>query len=224
MAAVVPSSLTASAGVPFGGDEQPPTPRVTLTRSEKNSPSPSSISHMFDRNSPAEYTRERSEPLSISSPSVELSVTSSGSDLSISLTESDLAEVPKVPGNVVYVDGHSRRTHPTRPTRGVLHPGRVISTASAYTVKKHLTLQSLGTDLNQVDNPRLQKYHRRDNKPVFLPHDAVCLHPCPPLCSSCLPPDAAPLWDRWFKHALLLKDHHVLTTKRLVQLFTPLLL
>ncbi|KAK6307116.1 hypothetical protein J4Q44_G00222640 [Coregonus suidteri] len=125
MAAVVPSSLTASAGVPFG---------------------------------------ERSEPLSISSPSVELSVTSSGSDLSISLTESDLAEVPKVPGNVVYVDGHSRRTHPTRPTRGVLHPGRVISTASAYTVKKHLTLQSLGTDLNQVDNPRLQKYHRRADR------------------------------------------------------------
>lgn len=41
---------------------------------------------------------------------VELSVTRSGSDLSISLTEFDLAEVPKVPQNVVYVDGHSRRT------------------------------------------------------------------------------------------------------------------
>ncbi|XP_014011619.1 centrosomal protein kizuna [Salmo salar] len=42
--------------------------------------------------------------------------------------------------------------------------------------------------------------------------------------SSCLPPDAAPLWDPWFKHTLLLKDHRVLTTERLVQLFTPLLL
>uniref|UniRef100_A0A3P8UDX7 Centrosomal protein kizuna n=1 Tax=Cynoglossus semilaevis TaxID=244447 RepID=A0A3P8UDX7_CYNSE len=42
--------------------------------------------------------------------------------------------------------------------------------------------------------------------------------------STSLPPDAARLWDRWFKHALLLKQHCVLNTERLVQLFTPLLL
>ncbi|KAK7904822.1 hypothetical protein WMY93_017429 [Mugilogobius chulae] len=42
--------------------------------------------------------------------------------------------------------------------------------------------------------------------------------------SDCLLPDAAQLWDRWFKHALLLKERHVLTTEHLVQLFTPLLL
>ncbi|XP_061824566.2 centrosomal protein kizuna isoform X1 [Nerophis lumbriciformis] len=38
-----------------------------------------------------------------------------------------------------------------------------------------------------------------------------------------LPPDAAQLWDRWFKHALLLKESRVLSTERLVELFTPLL-
>ncbi|XP_034531174.1 centrosomal protein kizuna isoform X2 [Notolabrus celidotus] len=42
--------------------------------------------------------------------------------------------------------------------------------------------------------------------------------------SASLPPDAAQLWDRWFKHALLLKERRVLSTEGLVQLFTPLLL
>ncbi|KAM8833299.1 centrosomal protein kizuna isoform 2-T2 [Synchiropus picturatus] len=42
--------------------------------------------------------------------------------------------------------------------------------------------------------------------------------------SSSLPPDAARLWDRWFKHALLLKEHSILNTEGLVQLFAPLLL
>ncbi|XP_051942804.1 centrosomal protein kizuna [Hippocampus zosterae] len=39
-----------------------------------------------------------------------------------------------------------------------------------------------------------------------------------------LPPDAARLWDRWFKHALLLKESRVLSTERLVELFVPLLI
>ncbi|XP_038127528.1 centrosomal protein kizuna isoform X1 [Cyprinodon tularosa] len=42
--------------------------------------------------------------------------------------------------------------------------------------------------------------------------------------STSLPPNAAQLWDRWFKHALVLKESRVLNTERLVQLFTPLLL
>ncbi|XP_032403418.1 centrosomal protein kizuna isoform X1 [Xiphophorus hellerii] len=42
--------------------------------------------------------------------------------------------------------------------------------------------------------------------------------------STSLPPNAARLWDRWFKHALVLKESRVLSTERLVQLFTPLLL
>lgn len=48
--------------------------------------------------------------------------------------------------------------------------------------------------------------------PSHTPHNSISL-----------PPDAARLWDRWFKHALLLKESRVLSTKRLVQLFTPLL-
>lgn len=62
---------------------------------------------------------------------------------------------------------------------------------------------------------------------VYLIRKPLCLfyqtHPHPH-CSASLPPDAARLWDRWFKHALLLKERRVLSTKRLVQLFTPLLL
>lgn len=51
--------------------------------------------------------------------------------------------------------------------------------------------------------------------------------PRPPytrLRSASLTPDAARLWDRWFKHALLLKERSVLSEEHLVQLFTPLLL
>ncbi|CAL8285946.1 unnamed protein product [Lota lota] len=42
--------------------------------------------------------------------------------------------------------------------------------------------------------------------------------------SASLPHDGAGLWDRWFKHALLLKERRVIGTERLLQLFTPLLL
>ncbi|CAL8294436.1 unnamed protein product [Arctogadus glacialis] len=48
--------------------------------------------------------------------------------------------------------------------------------------------------------------------------------PQPQDISSGLPPDGAGLWDRWFKHALLLKERRVIGTERLLQLFTPLLL
>lgn len=53
-----------------------------------------------------------------------------------------------------------------------------------------------------------------------------CRHPVPltPLRSARLTPDAARLWDRWFKHALLLKERRLLSVEHLVQLFTPLLL
>uniref|UniRef100_A0A4W5K697 Centrosomal protein kizuna n=1 Tax=Hucho hucho TaxID=62062 RepID=A0A4W5K697_9TELE len=347
MAAVVPSvrTLTASANVPFGGDEQLTSPRVTLTRPEKNSPSPNTISHMWDRNSPAEYTRgrgsghqesikedvesvlqrsppqtdlgresqdvpEKSETFSISSSSMELSVTSSGSDLSISLTESDLAEVSKVPEAVVHVDSHPRRTdsHTRRtdshsrktdspPQRSAIPPSeRELCSASVHSQSldtpdprnrpesrsestspeipwKRLSMEGFFHLLESIE----ERFHRGEksvycvsslgdskrNKVISLCNaraglngedldacGAVVLHQLqrlswtmskgcllpeelvssnwsttePRKISSRLPPDAAPLWDRWFKHALLLKDHHVLTPERLVQLFTPLLL
>ncbi|XP_071183426.1 centrosomal protein kizuna-like isoform X3 [Salvelinus alpinus] len=339
-AAVVPSvrTLTASAGVPFGGDEQLTSPRVTLTRPEKNSPSPDTISHMWDRNSPAEYTRgrgsghqesikedvervlqrsppqtdlgkesqdvpEKSETLSRSSSSMELSVTSSGSDLSISLTESDLAELPKVPEGVVHVASHTRSTasHTRRtdspPQRSAIPPSeRELRSASVHSQSldtpeprnrpesrsestspeiplKRLSMEGFFHLLESIE----ERFHRGErsvycvsslgdskrNKVISLCNaraglngedldacGAVVLHQLQRLSwtmsmgcllpeelvssnwsttearkiSSRLPPDAAPLWDRWFKHALLLKDHHVLTPERLVQLFTPLLL
>nr|XP_046269116.1 centrosomal protein kizuna [Scatophagus argus] len=61
----------------------------------------------------------------------------------------------------------------------------------------------------------------------LLPQDLVNAYQSstePNEISESLPPDAARLWDRWFKHALLLKERRVLSTEHLVQLFTPLLL
>ncbi|KAM7376515.1 hypothetical protein PAMP_006243 [Pampus punctatissimus] len=64
-------------------------------------------------------------------------------------------------------------------------------------------------------------------KGCVLPQDLVNAHQFstePSEISTGLPPDAARLWDRWFKHALLLKERRVLSAERSVQLFTPLLL
>ncbi|MED6289906.1 hypothetical protein CHARACLAT_007765 [Characodon lateralis] len=64
-------------------------------------------------------------------------------------------------------------------------------------------------------------------KGCVLPQELVRAHQSstePNEISTSLPPNAARLWDRWFKHALVLKESCVLSTERLVQLFTPLLL
>ncbi|MEQ2276755.1 hypothetical protein XENORESO_008061 [Xenotaenia resolanae] len=64
-------------------------------------------------------------------------------------------------------------------------------------------------------------------KGCVLPQELVRTHQSstePNEISTSLPPNAAQLWDRWFKHALVLKESCVLSTERLVQLFTPLLL
>ncbi|KAM3871314.1 centrosomal protein kizuna [Diretmus argenteus] len=73
----------------------------------------------------------------------------------------------------------------------------------------------------------LQRLSWSTVKGCLLSQDLVSSHQSstrPQDISSSLPPDAARLWDRWFKHALLLKERRVLSTERLVQLFTPLLL
>ncbi|XP_056151975.1 centrosomal protein kizuna [Lampris incognitus] len=73
----------------------------------------------------------------------------------------------------------------------------------------------------------LQRLSWSTAKGCLLPQDLVIAHRSstqPKEISSSLPPDAAQLWDRWFKHALLLKEWRVLSTERLLQLFTPLLL
>ncbi|KAG7510861.1 hypothetical protein JOB18_033879 [Solea senegalensis] len=92
-----------------------------------------------------------------------------------------------------------------------------------------------GADLNDEDLGacgavvlhELQRLSWSTAKGCLLPRDLVSSHqssPDPTEISTSLPPDAARLWDRWFKHALLLKEHRVLNTEHLVQLFTPLLL
>ncbi|KAM4541702.1 centrosomal protein kizuna isoform 2-T2 [Odontesthes bonariensis] len=61
----------------------------------------------------------------------------------------------------------------------------------------------------------------------LLSQDLVSVHQhCtePDEIRTSLPPNAARLWDRWFKHALVLKERRVLSTEHLVQMFTPLLL
>uniref|UniRef100_A0A8D0AP91 Centrosomal protein kizuna n=1 Tax=Sander lucioperca TaxID=283035 RepID=A0A8D0AP91_SANLU len=73
----------------------------------------------------------------------------------------------------------------------------------------------------------LQRLSWSTAKGCLLPQDLVRAHQSstePNEISTSLPPDAARLWDRWFKHALLLKQHRVLSAERLVQLFTPQLL
>ncbi|KAK5857170.1 hypothetical protein PBY51_010430 [Eleginops maclovinus] len=73
----------------------------------------------------------------------------------------------------------------------------------------------------------LQRLSWSTEKGCLLPQDLVSAQQSstePNEISTSLPPDAARLWDRWFKHALLLKERRVLSTERLVQLFTPLVL
>uniref|UniRef100_A0A3Q3AML2 Centrosomal protein kizuna n=2 Tax=Kryptolebias marmoratus TaxID=37003 RepID=A0A3Q3AML2_KRYMA len=73
----------------------------------------------------------------------------------------------------------------------------------------------------------LQRLSWSTEKGCLLPQDVVSVHQSsaePKKISTGLPPNAARLWDRWFKHALVLKEQRVLSTERLVQLFTPLLL
>ncbi|XP_069007979.1 centrosomal protein kizuna isoform X3 [Embiotoca jacksoni] len=73
----------------------------------------------------------------------------------------------------------------------------------------------------------LQRLSWSTEKGCLLPQDLVSAHQSstePNEISASLPPNAARLWDRWFKHALVLKERRVLSAERLVQLFTPLLL
>ncbi|XP_061552537.1 centrosomal protein kizuna isoform X2 [Phycodurus eques] len=70
----------------------------------------------------------------------------------------------------------------------------------------------------------LQRLSLSTEKGGLLPQELVSAHPSSTEhITVSLPPDAARLWDRWFKHALLLKESRVLSTERLVELFAPLL-
>ncbi|XP_055087250.1 centrosomal protein kizuna isoform X2 [Periophthalmus magnuspinnatus] len=109
------------------------------------------------------------------------------------------------------------------------------STIDAQELNRIISLCNSGEDLSGVDPKacgaavlhELQRLSWSTEKGCLLPLDLVSAHQScrnPNEISDCLLPDAAQLWDRWFKHALLLKERHVLSTEHLVQLFTPLLL
>ncbi|XP_059209971.1 centrosomal protein kizuna [Centropristis striata] len=102
-------------------------------------------------------------------------------------------------------------------------------------LKRIISLCNGGAGLNDEDLKacgavilhELQRLSWSTAKGCLLPQDLVSAHQSstePNEISTSLPPDAARLWDRWFKHALLLKERRVLSTEHLVQLFTPLLL
>ncbi|XP_060918807.1 centrosomal protein kizuna [Labrus mixtus] len=100
---------------------------------------------------------------------------------------------------------------------------RIISLCNGGSSLKDEDLEACGA----VILHELQRLSWSTAKGCLLPQDLVSAHrSCtePNEISASLPPDAARLWDRWFKHALLLKERCVLSTERLVQLFTPLLL
>nr|XP_012778835.1 centrosomal protein kizuna isoform X2 [Maylandia zebra] len=109
------------------------------------------------------------------------------------------------------------------------------SSVDGFELSRIISLCDDGAGLNDEDLGacgavvlhELQKLSWSTEKGCLLPQDLVCAHQAstePNEISTSLPPNAARLWDRWFKHALVLKERRVLSTERLVQLFTPLLL
>uniref|UniRef100_A0A8C2XGD9 Centrosomal protein kizuna n=1 Tax=Cyclopterus lumpus TaxID=8103 RepID=A0A8C2XGD9_CYCLU len=122
---------------------------------------------------------------------------------------------------------------------GRLHGERtsvyVDSSIDGRQLNRIISLCNRGAGLNDEDLEacgavilrELQRLSWSTATGCLLPQDLVSAHQSstePNEISASLPPDAARLWDRWFKHALLLKERRVLSTERLVQLFTPLLL
>ncbi|XP_028294709.1 centrosomal protein kizuna isoform X2 [Gouania willdenowi] len=109
-----------------------------------------------------------------------------------------------------------------------------VSSIDGSRLNRIISLCGDGAGLNDQDLEacgavvlhELQRLSWSTEKGCLLPQDLVSAHHSstgPHEISTSLPPSAARLWDRWFKHALVLKEHGVLSTERLVQLFTPLL-
>uniref|UniRef100_A0A8C4GED1 Centrosomal protein kizuna n=1 Tax=Dicentrarchus labrax TaxID=13489 RepID=A0A8C4GED1_DICLA len=207
--AMLPSvrALIGAAGdVPFGSDdEQEPSPMVTLTGPEKNL-SPSSSSPTKAKNSPAEHTDSR-EVAHHQSPIMEDG-------------ERGLSHL--MPQTAF---GKEAQDTPGLQCHSCLLPYIIILlfTEIDCTGLNHEDLEACGA----VILHELQRLSWSTEKGCLLPQDIVSAHQLstePNEISASLSPDAARLWDRWFKHTLLLKERRVLSTERLVQLFTPLLL
>ncbi|XP_053291412.1 centrosomal protein kizuna isoform X2 [Pleuronectes platessa] len=169
-----------------------------------------------------------SQVIRVSTPGsdVELSE-SSASDLSVSLTQSELSEDVESERNATSGGSDALNQHSLE--------SPIHSDGSKKTAVTLESLCNVGAGLNDEDLGacgavvlhELQRLSWSTAKGCLLSQELVSSHQSssdPNEISASLPPDAARLWDRWFKHALLLKERRVLNTERLVQLFTPLLL
>nr|XP_049596309.1 centrosomal protein kizuna isoform X1 [Syngnathus scovelli] len=98
---------------------------------------------------------------------------------------------------------------------------RIISLCDSEAGLHEEDLEACGT----VVLHELQRLSLRTEKGCLLPQELVSAHQSrTERMAVSLPPGAARLWDRWFKHALLLKESRVHSTERLVELFAPLLI
>uniref|UniRef100_A0A3Q2XCP1 Centrosomal protein kizuna n=1 Tax=Haplochromis burtoni TaxID=8153 RepID=A0A3Q2XCP1_HAPBU len=170
----------------------------------------------------AEERTGKSESVSTLSSDVELSE-STASDLSISLTQSELEEDAPEGGAHEGNDTHGRRDHNQHSPESSLHSNGSkktvhLNSKAAVGALKSLSQEGLFNLLDSIEG-RL----RSEQASVYGDSSVDGLE-LSRIISTSLPPNAARLWDRWFKHALVLKERRVLSTERLVQLFTPLLL
>ncbi|XP_048083676.1 centrosomal protein kizuna [Alosa alosa] len=100
--------------------------------------------------------------------------------------------------------------------------GDVISLCQGKAALNGEALQACGA----VAVQQLQRLSWSTSKGCLLPWELVranwdCTEQT--RIRSCLPADSVPLWDRWLRHALLLRKLDVLTCEEVLQVFTPVL-
>ncbi|KAK5886033.1 hypothetical protein CesoFtcFv8_017111 [Champsocephalus esox] len=196
----------------------------------------------------AEDTPGRGESVSTPSSDVQLSE-STASDLSISLTQSELDEDPPEgvapernatsewsddqnqhsPESSLHSDGSKSKPQSNGQSSAPAVTLESLSQEGLFNLLDDIEGRLHGEQTcvyedASIDGRKLQRIIRLCNGGAGDLVDAQQSSTEPNAISTSLPPDAARLWDRWFKHALLLKERRVLSTERLVQLFTPLLL
>ncbi|XP_021171863.2 centrosomal protein kizuna isoform X3 [Fundulus heteroclitus] len=173
----------------------------------------------------AQETSGKCEAAGEPSSDVQLSE-SSCSDLTISLTQSELEEdLPEEAASERNASSRGSGDHTQhRPDSSVHSDGSRKTeqfngeSSTPGPTLKSLSLEGLFNLLDSIEG-RLHGEQSRVYRDSSI--DGRQLNR---IISASLPPNAAQLWDRWFKHALVLKESRVLSTERLVQLFTPLLL
>ncbi|XP_029316499.1 centrosomal protein kizuna isoform X2 [Cottoperca gobio] len=218
--AMLPSirALTGSSGnVPFGSDDEPePSPLVTLTGPEKNV-LPGSSRLMKAKNSKAEHTDSRE--VAHQTPIKEDGERALGHFMPQATFGEEAQDIP---GRCESVSSDVQLSESSASDLSISLTQSELEEDPPEGLSPEQNATSEGSDYPDQHSPESSLYsHGCENTPQLNCKSSA---PAVTLESTSLPPDAARLWDRWFKHALLLKEHRVLSTERLVQLFTPLLL